>query len=193
MDQVARDPLDVRRRRRRRGLLTTFIGCAALTIGAGVTSLAVFTDTQASDGTWTVGTIDLVTSPVTVFAVTGIMPGDIGSRTLTVTNNGTGDLRYAMTSSSDNGDGKGLRDQLTLQVRPGACPSVGADLYAGALSGAAFGDPTQGADDGDRALPAGASEDLCFSWSFPLASGNAFQGATVATTFTFDAEQTAGN
>jgi hypothetical protein len=66
-------------------------------------------------------------------------------------------------------------------------------VYTGALSAAAFGDPSQGGQAGDRTLAGGANEDLCFAWSLPLASGNGYQGATTTTTFTFNAEQTANN
>ena len=64
---------------------------------------------------------------------------------------------------------------------------------ATALNGAAVGSSAQGANAGDRNLAAGASEVLCFRVSLALSTGNAFQGATSAATFTFDAEQTANN
>jgi hypothetical protein len=63
-------------------------------------------------------------SPSTTFSATDIMPGDSGSQTVTVSNTGTGDLRYAMTSSATNADGKGLRGQLALTVEAGACGST---------------------------------------------------------------------
>ena len=58
-----------------------------------------------------------------------------------------------------------------------------------------IGDPTQGADAGDRTLPAtGAdNEDLCFNVELPSTTGNAFQGLTTTATFTFAAEQTVNN
>jgi hypothetical protein len=112
---------------------------------------------------------------------------------LTVQNNGSAQLRYAMTSGSTNADAKALRDQITLSVKAGACPGAGAALYSGALSGAAFGDVTAGAQAGDRTLNALTSEQLCFAWSLPIGTGNAFQAATTTTTFTFTAEQTANN
>jgi hypothetical protein len=66
-------------------------------------------------------------------------------------------------------------------------------LAATALDGAALGNPSQGAQTGDRTLAGGASEVLCFRVSLPLSAGNTLQGATSDATFTFDAEQTANN
>ncbi len=184
---------DGRRRLGRRGLIVLLMALALGSLGTGAFSLAIFTDTSASDGSFTAGTIDIATNPSTLFTVTNMMPGDSTSATLTVQNNGTGQLRYAMTSSSTNADGKGLRDQLSLTVQPGTCPSVSGSIYSGALSATAFGNPAAGAQAGDRTLAAGSSEQLCFTASLPSATGNAYQGATTTATFTFNAEQTANN
>ena len=184
---------DQRTRRLRRGLIVLLLGLSVAGLGAGAFSLAIFTDTDASSGSFTAGTVDISTNPTTLFTVTAMMPGDAGSATLTVANNGTGQLRYAMSTAATNADGKGLRDQLALTIKAGACPGAGGNLYSGAISGAALGSNAQGPNAGDRTLNAGASEQLCFAWSLPLASGNAFQGAATTATFTFDAEQTANN
>ena len=60
-------------------------------------------------------------------------------------------------------------------------------------SGPVFGNPTQGAQAGDRALGAASNEQLCFVAALPLSTGNAFQAATTTVSFTFDAEQTKNN
>ena len=188
------DTTAARRRNRRRALAALLMASAIATVGAGAMSLAVFTDTQAASGSWTAGTIKLGTiSPSTVFTATNILPGDGGSQTVTVSNTGTGQLRYAMSSVSTNADTKGLAAQMTLVVKVGACPSAGATLYSGPLSGAFFGSPAQGADTNDQVINSTASQALCFTWSFPILSGNAYQSAATSTTFTFDAEQTANN
>lgn len=193
-DQAAFDH-DSTPRRRRRGLIALLLIFSLATVGAGVFSLAIFTDSNAVDGTWTAGTIDIEADAdgSATFSVSGLMPGDTGEQTITVDNAGTAQLRYALTTSATNGDGKGLQGQLDLTVREGACPSTGTELFAGKVGAAAFGDPAQGADTGDRVLAAATSEDLCFAWSLDIATGNAFQGATTTATFTFDAEQTANN
>jgi hypothetical protein len=181
-------------RRRRRLLIVALLALSLFSLGTGAFSLAIWTDSDTSTGAFTTGTIDLAVSPSALFAVTAIVPGDSGSASLTIQNNGTAQLRYALTSSSTNADGKALRDQLLLTIKAGACPGSGTALYgAAALSGASFGDVTQGAQTGDRTLAASSSEQLCFLWSLPASTGNSFQGATTTATFTFSAEQTSSN
>jgi len=193
MDDLDRSLVERRQRRRRRGLVILLLSLAIASLGAGAFSLAIFTDTDASSGSFTAGTIDIATSPSTLFTVGAMMPGDSGSATLTVQNNGSGQLRYAMTSSSTNTDSKGLRAQLDLTIKAGTCPGVGGDLYSGKLNLASIGDPAPTDQGFDRTLDALTSEDLCFSWSLPDTTGNGYQGATTTTTFTFAAEQTANN
>ncbi|HEY7590871.1 MAG TPA: TasA family protein [Candidatus Limnocylindrales bacterium] len=194
MSALAATPDLDRRRKRRLAALLILVASAVVTFGAGSMSLAVFTDSENATGAFTTGTIDISTTPTALFNLSAIFPGASGSATLNVSNGGTGALRYAMTTAATNTDGKGLRDQLSLTITAGSCPGGGAPLYgAAALSGAAFGNPNQGAQAGDRALAAGANEDLCFAWSLPLSTGNAFQAASTTATFTFSAEQTANN
>jgi hypothetical protein len=178
---------------RRRAAFAAIVSLVIGTVGASAISLATFTDSKTSSGSFTSGTIVLGVAPATLFTLTSIMPGDSGSASLTVTNSGTGALRYAVTSASTNADTKSLRDQIALTVKAGACPGAGGNLYSGALSAAAIGDPTAGNQTGDRTLAATTSEQLCFAWSLPIATGNAYQGAATTTTFTFSAEQTANN
>jgi spore coat-associated protein N len=180
--------------RRRRSLIVLLL--AALCLGTASMSLAQFTDSDTSSGSFTTGTLDIATSPSTLFTVTAMVPGDTVNATLTISNGGTIQLRYAMTSSSTNTDTKALRDQLTLTIKTVGTSCAlfdGTQLYSGAVSGAAFGSTSQGQQAGDRSLDAATSELLCFRVNLPLASGNGFQGATTSTTFTFSAEQTANN
>jgi len=169
--------------------------------GATMMSLALFTDDATlEDNAFTAGTIELSTSPATaLFSVSAMMPGDVAYGQLTVSNDGTAELRYAMTSSSTDPDSKALAGALNLEVRQKAAGTCSADftgtvvLASTPLGGAAFGDPSQGQDSGDRVLAASASENVCFRVSLPLSTGNSYQGATTTTTFTFQAEQTANN
>lgn len=193
MTQLDLEHPTARRSKRRRALLAILLSTSLLTLGAGAVSLAVFTDTTDLDGTWSTGSIVLGTNPSADFTVGNILPGDTGSQTITVQNNGTGDMRYAMSSGSTNTDGKGLAAQLDLTIEAGTCAAPGATLYSGSLDGAAFGDATQGDDTGDRTVAASGNDPLCFSWSFPDTSGNTYQLASTTATFTFDAEQTANN
>jgi len=173
--------------------ITAIASLALVALGASALSLATFTDSKTSSGSFTSGTIVLGAAPATLFTLASVMPGDTGSASLTVSNSGTGQLRYAMTSASTNADTKSLRDQIALTVKAGACPGAGGNLYGGALSAAAIGDITAGNQLGDRTLNAATNEVLCFAWSLPIATGNAYQGAATTTTFTFTAEQTANN
>ena len=182
----------VREHPRRRGRLAALLilSLASGTIGAGALSLALFTDSDASTGAFTTGTIDIETSPTVVFNVAAMMPGDSVSAALTAQNAGSAQLRYAMTGTNDNAV---LAGQMTLAIIEGACGGGGASVYSGSLDLAAFGDPAQGAQAGDRVLAGGDSEVLCFTAGLPIGTGNSFQGQTVNATFTFDAEQTASN
>jgi hypothetical protein len=193
MDQPIQTLQPQTRRRRRRSLVVLLLALSLGTIGAGVFSLAIFTDTDTTTGAFSTGTVDIATTPTALFTVAGMLPGDSGSANLTVANNGTAQLRYAMTSVSTNADAKALRDQLTLSIKAGACPGAGAALYSATLNGAVFGSTVQGAQAGDRTLASGTNEVLCFAWALPAATGNAYQGATTTATFTFAAEQTANN
>jgi hypothetical protein len=184
-----------RRRRRRRGIVALLGALSLMTLGAGSISLAQFTDSAQSTWAFSTGTIDISTSPTVLAAVTAMMPGDTETQALTVTNAGSGDLRYAMSTAATGA----LGDQLQLEIREedtgGGCAAFsGAGVVAATgLDGAAFGSPAQGPDAGDRDLAAGASEVLCFRVSLPLSTGDTFQGANSDATFSFAAEQTANN
>jgi predicted ribosomally synthesized peptide with SipW-like signal peptide len=187
-----------RRRRRRRGLVVLLLTLAIASLGAGAFSLALFTDSAASSGSFTAGTIDISTSPATLFTVNPLMPGDSGSATLTVTNGGTAQLRYAMDSASTNADLKDLRSVLNMTISLGACPTSATVFFSGPLwtdatTHAKIGNTLQGDQGADRVLNPAATELLCFAWDLPDTTGNAYQGATTTATFTFYAEQTANN
>jgi hypothetical protein len=186
-----------RRRRRRRGLIVLLLTFSLASLGAGLFSLALFTDTAATSGAFTTGTIDISVDNTALFSVNGIMPGDSGSATLRVTNSGTAQLRYAMDSTSTNADALGLRSLLNMTITAGACPGAGAPLSSGVLwtdatTHAKFGSNVAGSQAGDRTLNSGAFDDLCFAWSLPGTTTTG-QGATTTATFTFYAEQTANN
>ena len=121
---------------------------------------------------------------------------------ITVTNAGTLDLRYAVTSTTTENT---LSAQLALTIKSGVttCTNAGfagsgVVVYGpgvlGSMAGVnVIGNPAAGFQTGDRTLIAAANEILCFSVSLPLASGNAFQGLTTTATFAFQGEQTKNN
>jgi spore coat-associated protein N len=184
-----------RERRRRRGLLALLVAGTALISATGATmSLALFTSTVAESADFTSGTIVLTLTPSsTLFNVPAMMPGDSISQVLTVKNDGTGDLRYALSSSFT--DTKGLAGQIdvTIAPTPNTCANAAASIFAGKLSTVGFGNPLAGFQAGDRSLAHGATEYLCVKASLDILTPNAFQGATASSTFTFAAEQTANN
>ena len=121
-----------------------------------------------------------------------------------VTNSGGQPLRYALSSSSVNDDGKGLRDVVQVTIKTAdlssgsaaSCDSYdGSTLYSGPLgaTSAGFGDQRLGGHSGDRVLAAGQHEALCFEIHMPLDAGNEFQGAITASVWTIATEQVAGN
>jgi hypothetical protein len=192
--------------RRRTGLLALLVvGSAIISLTGSILSLAVFTDSQAVTGnTFTAGTIDISVDPGTaVLSATLMMPGDTVNGSAVVTNGGTAQLRYAITGIATNPPpAVGLASQITVTIKTlGASPSTcadwdGTELYSGVVpyaTGNLVGDPTQGADAGDRTLDASDTETLCFRASLPLATDDDYQGATTTMTFTFEAEQTANN
>ena len=193
-----------RRRRRRLALILPML--AVLGVGAGQLSLALFTDSETVNATFGTGSIDLDAVKIDALVLTSsaMMPGDSITDDVVVENDGTAQLRYAMTTTSTNADGLNLRDVLTLTVKTAdvSSPSTPCDDFDGSsvlaatvlgAAGASFGDPTAGADAGDRTLNAASNETLCFRVTLPSGTGPAYQGAATTTTFTFDAEQTANN
>jgi len=174
----------------------------AMTLGSN----AVFTDSAVlGTNTFATGTVDISTSPASaLFSVSAMMPGDTTTQSLTVSNSGNAQLRYAISATATNADGQALKDQLALTIKtvdvttPGTpCDDFdGTQIYTGDLdgtTGALVGSSAQGAQAGDRLLDASNNEVLCFRVSLPLATGNAAQGAATVATFSFDAEQTANN
>lgn len=203
---------NTRSRRPTRLLALAVAGLAAVSLTAGASSLALFTGSASVPAnTFTTGSVIISTNPTTALVTMAAMaPGDQVTAPITVTNGGTLDLRYAISSVATNVDLKGLKDALTLTVKSGvttcttaAFAATGTIQYTGDLDSAAgkiIGDVASGQSGGvagtagaDRVLAATTSEILCFNVSLPLATGNVLQAATTTATFTFDAEQTKNN
>jgi len=191
--------------RGRNRLISLAVGLTLMGTFSAAMSLAVFTDQETVDGTFSSGSIilDDVKIDGLVLSISPLMPGDMITDDVVVENDGTAQLRYSISTATTNPDTKSLRDALSLTVKtidattPGTpCDNFdGTTLYTGVLgaSTAAVGSPAAGAQAGDRTLAGLSNETLCFRISLPLATGNAYAAATAVTTFTFDAEQTANN
>ena len=164
---------------------------------------ALFTDSAtAGSNSFASGTLDASTSPASaVFNVSGMAPGDVQYSTLTISNDGALELRYALASSTDE-DVLAAQLDLTVVVGASSCDASnigsGTVLYGPADLGSTgetnlFGDSAPGSQSGDRTIAAAASEILCFKAELPSATGNSFQGLSSTATFTTYAEQTANN
>jgi len=178
----------------------------ATVLVTGTMAMMTSQATVGGSNSFTSGSVSLTTDhPSTaIVSFSGMMPGDsVGANPLVVTNNGSAQLRYAVSSTATNTDTLGLKDALTLTVKtidvtaPGVpCDNFdGTQLYTGDLdstAGKLVGDSTQGSQAGDRTLAAAAAETLCFKVSFPSSATGPASAATTVT-FTFSAEQTVNN
>jgi spore coat-associated protein N len=184
--------------RRRFWLLLLAIGLLA---GAPwAVTHAVWTDSQAVTGnTFSTGSVDISTSPTSALVtLSGMVPGDKVTAPLTVSNAGTLQLRYAMSTGITGSTT--LSDGLELQVKSGvttcsnaAFDTDGTSLYNSTLTSGAIGSSAQGSQAGDRTLNASASEVLCFQVRLPSGASSTLQGLSTTATFTFAAEQTTNN
>lgn len=185
-----------------KNLLALTLGVGLVGGGIGVAS-ALFTDTQAVEAnSFTTGTVDISTDPATaLFTVANMAPGDVFYQALTVTNGGTLELRYDLTSiATDVGD-KNLAGQLDLTIAGddglGTCDAAGFATYGTVAYATGDLGNIDGVSaitlDSDRVLAASANEVLCFKIELPSATDNTFQNATTTATFTFAAEQTTNN
>jgi len=180
--------------------------------GASVTTLtsaALFTDT-ATTGASTVasGSVDLALggTAATTLAIAEMAPGDATYGVVTVQNSGSLGLRYSAAASWSTGNA--LTSVLQLSARSIASPGATCNASLGWGTGdvvaptAATGNATSltligssaaGAQTGDRALAAAASETFCVRLALPAAAGNEVANLTSNLTLQFAAEQTANN
>ena len=183
-----------------------FLARLALVLAAALANggLTQFTG-QASvpANTFTTGTVDINTAPVSALVTFSDMaPGDQVTNPITVSNAGSLELRYAVTSTTTENV---LAAQLDLTIKSGVttCTNAGFGADGTVLYGPldlgnttavnVVGDPAQGDQGSDRTLAAAGSEILCFNVSLPLSTDNTFQGLTTTATFDFQAEQTKNN
>ena len=188
--------MEVGRYRKARVMASSGVLLAGVWGGA----MALFTDTESvASGDFTSGSVAIGVTPVsTSLALANIAPGDKVTAPVTVTNDGTLDLRYAVTSVA--GGDAGLASALAVTVKAGVADCTnggfaasGAPVAGGTLSALSFGDVTPGAQAGDRTLAPGGSDELCVQVALPTSAANALQGKTASATFTFSAEQTVNN
>jgi spore coat-associated protein N len=189
---------------RRRVITAILILALSLATIGGLLTAAVLTDTETvGANTFSVGTVDISTAPSSAWvSYAGMAPGDSVTNPITVSNDGTLQLRYAVRSTTTEDV---LAAQLDLTIKSGVvdCSNAGFGSSGTVLYGPGdvgntgslnvVGDPAQGDQAGDRVLDAATSEVLCAQVSLPLSTPNGYQGLTTTATFDFMAEQTANN
>ncbi len=194
----------LRERGLRRVLMATAILIASIgTLGMTLTGAVFFDSESVASNAFSTGTVDVAASPASaVVSFSNMAPGDKVTASLTVTNDGSLELRYAITSTSSEDF---LAEQLDMTIKTdvsvcnnGQFGNDGSVIYGPADLGSSsgvnvIGDPTQGADTGDRVLSASAAETLCIQIELPLSTGNTYQGLSTDVTLAFAAEQTANN
>lgn len=174
--------------------IQTFLGLGALLSVAWVSAFAMFSDDATSDASFTSGTVSISASPSTaLFTVSDMAPGDVEYAALTISNDGSLELRYDLSTSATDADLKGLAGQIDAEVRKvsSTCDATSFDASVDTIAAAAKLDVLATAS--ARTLASSASEVACYKVSLPSASGNVYQDATTTATFTFDAVQTANN
>ena len=180
---------------------------AALKLAVPVVALlavvAFFASVASASGPhFTTGTLDLIVTPDRPLTFSNAAPGDRVTSAFTVHNAGTLDLRYSLTSTTMEGSPE-LELTIWEEAEEGdagtSCNSLAPDavLYgpapASSVGGmSVLGSPERGAQDGDRALAAGASEVLCVRMGIPSSFSSGRQHVSTPT-LVFDAEQIQNN
>lgn len=159
-------------------------------------TFATFTDTATSTSTFTTGSVDIELAgetddayAFTSLQMTNMKPSDVRYATLPVANTGSLPFSYAMTSAESEAV---LSAGLTLGAVIGAATCDATGYTAAALTPAnviVAGGPLASAAIASRPLAAGAAETLCVRVELPTDAGNALQGLTTTSTFTFIATQ----
>lgn len=185
-------------------LAVALLAVGFLSVGAQMTTQALFTETESlGSNTFSTGTLDIASSPSeTVVSFSAMAPGDSIVAPLTVTNGGDMELRYAVTSTTDEDTLAGLLS-MTIKENVSSCDASGFSTDGSVVYGpgdlgsqatmSVLGDPAQGEQAGDRVLGASVGETLCVKVELPSGAGNSAQGLNTTATFALSAEQTANN
>lgn len=178
-----------------------FLGIAAIS-----TLLFLYATIPPTSQAYASDILNLSLDPTSaMFSPSLMVPGDVVYSGLEVSSSDSMELRYAMTITAD--DTSILDEQLDLTIDVVSDPGADgvwytaddvvsqANIYGpdGVLASAAIGDPSAGAQTGDRTLVASGSERLRFKVTLPIDTDNSYQGTSCTVSFVFDAEETANN
>jgi predicted ribosomally synthesized peptide with SipW-like signal peptide len=180
-------------RRRRNVKVGLALGnVAALAV---VSSLALFSDSATSEGTFSTGSVDLVldgdtddAQSFTSLSTADMVPGDETYAALPAANTGSLGFTYGMTTAVASGDAT-LGAGLDLGVAVVAGATCDAGTYAAGTEIVSDGSVLSTAAFSGRTLASGADETLCYHVELPAGADNTLQGQSVTTTFTFTATQ----
>lgn len=205
-------------RRRRMWATVAIVGLSV--VGAtSLTTSALFTDNDTVQAGIMSGTVDVTSGIGTFdFPAEGLAPGGATVAPITVSNDGSLALRYAVRYSAVAGTPGttdpdletpaatgSLQDVLslslyaldaaacTVQGTAAATPIASTGFGLAGTDSALLGDVAQGAQEGDRALAALTGEPLCARVDFDPAAGNEYQNTASDITIRFVAEQTVNN
>jgi spore coat-associated protein N len=174
----------------------------------GATSSLLTTSASPGVSMFTTGSVIIGTDPATVaLQAQNMALGDSVVRSVTVTNGGSLQLRYAITSTVTGSSTLAAGLQLTVWDENAeadqdlACASTppGTKLYSAGVIGSTsattniVGNVTQGAQTGDQTLNAGATQQLCLLVALPSNASSSLASQSLSATFTWNAEQTAHN
>lgn len=185
------------------GLVTLVVVAIIFSLGV----IALFTDSKTNpDNSFSTGNVTLAIDPTTaMFTVSDMAPGDVEYSGIQVTNSGSMELRYAVSTTADGNSTLDEQLDLTIDVVTGAGNDTNwytaddvvgeANVYGpdGVFSSAAIGNSTQGADAGDRTLASSGSERFRFKVTLPLSTPDTYENTSCTVSFVFDAEQTINN
>ena len=160
-----------------------------------------FTDTGTSlGGGFTNGTVVLTAQTGTsALTLPRMAPGNKVTAPITVTNAGTLEQRYSVTSLTTGSAPLAARLRFTIKTGVTACTNGGFGMGGIAVYGPGvlgttagtnvIGDSAVGPQAGDRMLALDASEVLCAQVELPVDSDNSFKSLTAGMTLTFNAEE----
>ncbi len=196
---------------RRTGVRLTLLTAAGALVAAGllhdgvILSAARMTDRGTTTAAAvTTGSVSLAlsngASSSSWTGAVSLKPGGTAYKRITVTNDGTSQLRYAVTATSTSALSAKLVMNVALIASGSSCSSStygagtvvsGTDLTFGASTALnVIGDPATGAQTGDRVLAVSAADNLCLRLELPTGTGLGYsgRGSTATTTFAFSGE-----
>ena len=176
-------------RNRLNGRLSVLALAIAL-VTTGAASLAQLTDTLTVSNSFSVLAIDLQgNGQQSITASFALEAGQVNGpvQTITLSNNGNTQIRYAMRTAVTGTLAPNLKTDVSTSTDTNCGDANDVRLITPVVNNPQFGDPITGQQVGDRILAAGASETLCFMHSAAAASNGS---QTASQVITFSAETT---